>query len=182
MSLSNEKIAEWIGDNISNDPTRYDFICSNVTVHSFKQIDNILEVEYSFWDDCHFDSSNQENFLFEINIGKEYGVNFPKHLDHISCKDIYKWPTASDCEQLKSNFTDVEEEIAEIRNLTWNDYETEQFIDVYFADIDKASMAEMLINEYNAKESIPSFIPTRLIPYFQKIISDYLLDALSSTK
>ena len=66
MSLSNEKIAEWIGDNISNDPTRYDFICSSVSVHGFKQNDNILEVEYSFWDDCHFDSSNQDNFLFDI--------------------------------------------------------------------------------------------------------------------
>ncbi len=173
MSLSKEKISRWIVGNISDDPMRHELICSDITVHSFKQIDNLLEVEYSFWDDLHYDSTNQDNFLFDINLGKNYGVNFPKSFDHISCKDVYQWQSASDCEELNSNLNEVQEEVADIKNFTWDDPETEQFIDYYFADIDKDSLAEMLINEYNAKESLPSFIPIRLIPHFKKLVSEY---------
>jgi hypothetical protein len=170
MSLSKEKISKWIESNISNDSYKHEIICSEVTVHAFKQIDNKLEVEYSFWDDLHFDASNQENFLFDISIGENYGVNFPKNFDYVLCKDIYNWPNASDCEQLKSNLINIDEKITDIKKFSWDDSETQKFIDIYFNAIDKVSMTEMLINEYEAKKSMPSFIPKCLLPFFQKMV------------
>jgi hypothetical protein len=173
MALTKEKIANWIRSNISNDPTRYEYICSDVTVTNFKQIDNQLEVEYSFWDDCSFDNSIKDNFLFDVYSGKDYGVNFPKNFVLLSFKDVYTWPTASECEQLTENLSDVDEEILDEKNYTWDDPETAQFIEVYISDLDKESMAEMLIEEYNADKGLPSFIPACLVPHFQKILADY---------
>lgn len=173
MSLSKEKLAKWIYDNMVNDPFKYEYICSKVTVHDFKQLDNRLEVEYSFWDDLHSDSTNQNNFLFDIFLGKEYGVNFPRNFDLIKCKDTYIWPSSEDCEELRENLSDINEEIADIVSYSWDDKETHELIELYISDVDKKSFVEMLVNEYKANVSFPTFIPKCLIPHFEIILSEY---------
>ena len=51
MSLTNEKIADWIYKNYKDDYFRFEQISSGIEVTSFTQNENQLIVNYEFWND-----------------------------------------------------------------------------------------------------------------------------------
>ena len=168
MTLTKQKIAEWIEQRFANDYFRFDLICSPVEIINFKQEKNVLEVEYEFWDDGHASETDQD-CLFDVAIGKEYGVNFPAQMQLVNFKDRYTWPTIEDCLNLKDNFSDDMLDM-NITYIEWGDPRIEDWIEHYFSIMDKESMQAMLLEKYDAANGMPEFIPKRLRAPFKKVI------------
>ena len=106
MALTNEKIARWIENRFANDYFRFDLICSPIEIINFRQVGNVLEVEYEFWDDGHA-YETQQDVLFDLEISKEYDVNFPARMQLVTFKDRYTWTLEEECLSLSENFTAI---------------------------------------------------------------------------
>lgn len=172
MSLTKEKIAEWFGQNIANDYFAFEHICSEVTVLNFKKNNTTLIVEYQFWDDGSAISDLQDNFLFDIAIGAEYGVNFPTGLQLYKFEDTFSWNNEADLENLNQNYHDQTSVVLDVRVYKWGDEEINSWINHYICALDQKSMALMLVERYQADVKFPNFIPECLAPHFRKIILD----------
>jgi hypothetical protein len=172
MSLTNEKIARWIENRFANDYFRFDLICSPVEIIKFKQVGNVLEVNYEFWDDGHA-YETQQDVLFDIEIGKEYGVNFPARMQLVTFKDRYTWTSADECLSLSENFIEDTLE-TDIDYIEWGDTRIEDWLDHYFSMMDKESMKAMLLEKYDAANGLPEFIPERLREPFKAVIEQSL--------
>lgn len=170
MSLNKEKIAKWISQNFANDYYAFNHICSEVNVLNFEKKDNTLIVEYEFWDDDQA-TDLQENFLFDIDIGAEYGVNFPAGMKLHKFTDIFSWENDKDLEDLSRNHVEQTNVIMDVTSYKWGDTEIDNWIDHYIAGLDQKSMALMLVERYNAVVTFPKFIPKCLAQHFKKIIS-----------
>ena len=168
MSLTKEKIARWIENRFANDYFRFDLICSPVEIIHFNQNENVLEVEYEFWDDGH-GTETEQDCLFKVEIGKEYGVNFPAQMQLVNFKDRYTWPTTIDCLNLNENFSDDMLDM-DITYIEWGDPRIEDWVELYFSIMDKESMKAMLLEKYDAANGLPDFIPERLKAPFKELI------------
>lgn len=168
MTLTKEQIAKWIEDRFANDYFRFDLICSPIEIINFKQESNVLEVEYEFWDDGHA-YETQQDVIFDIEIGKEYGVNFPAQMQLVKFKDRYTWPSEEECLNLTENFSDdmIDNDITYIE---WGDPRIEDMVEHYLSMVDKESMKAMLLEKYDADNGLPDFIPERLKAPFKAII------------
>ena len=58
----------------------------------------------------------------------------------------------------------------------WGDPLLDEWIETFMSQLDKESMADMLIEQYDAKNGLPTFIPNILVPYFQEMVSAKLSD------
>ncbi len=168
MALTNEKIARWIENRFANDYFRFDLICSPIEIINFRQVGNVLEVEYEFWDDGHA-YETQQDVLFDLEISKEYDVNFPARMQLVTFKDRYTWTLEEECLSLSENFTEDMLE-TDIDYIEWGDTRIEDWVEHYFSLMDKESMKAMLIEKYNAKNGLPDFIPDRLKGLFQQVV------------
>ena len=171
--LTKERIEECLEQDIANDYHRFDYICSGVTVINFERIENSLIVEYSFWDDGHADSFNQSYFLFDVEVGQEYGVNFPSSMQYIKFKSKLTWESAVELENLSANFYEELIGCADITTYNWGEKEINDWIE-HFIDNDPKHLALMLIEHYHADIKLPDFIPIALAPHFKKLISENL--------
>jgi hypothetical protein len=79
--------------------------------------------------------------------------------------------TKEDCEQLKEPAEANEN--CDTKIYEWGDPEIDKFIEGYLHN-DNFWLAEMLINYYDAKNGLPSFIPIKLKPYFEAIVKTRL--------
>lgn len=172
MCLYKDNIAKWIRQNIANDYFAYENICSEVTVLNFKKSGTTLIIEYEFWDDGKAIPDLQDNFLFDIAIGAEYGVNFPVGLQLYKFEDTFSWANEADLENLKQNYNDLTSVVLDVRAYKWGDEEINSWINHYISALDQKSMALMLLEKFNADVSFPKFIPECLAPHFKKIISN----------
>jgi hypothetical protein len=176
MRLNKEKIAEWISQRYADDYFKFYLVshCADIEVESYQQEDAELTVVYNYWDDGQYASDCQDYFLFDIKVASNYGVNFPKVFQLVRCTDKYGWSTSEECLALSENLIDLEEVDVEIEMYHWGDPEVEQFIAHYVSDLYlEKEFAEMLIEAYDAKNGLPSFIPDCLVPHFEKIVSEY---------
>ncbi len=173
MSLDKQKIARLIEKKWGDDYFRYELISTSVEVINVVQMENILKVTYTFWDDYHHVSDDPGNFLFDLDLGKEYGVNFPAGLHFCRAEGVLAWNTKLDCDNLSSDL--VSEEVVEV-DTSYEDWDSQHISDSLIEDfisrVDKESMVDMLKNEYQAEFTLPDFIPERLRPYFQKMLRD----------
>ena len=166
--LTKEKIAGWIENRFANDYFRFDLICSPVEIIKFKQEGNMLEVDYEFWDDGHA-YETQQDVLFDIEISKEYGVNFPARMQLVILKDRYTWTSVDECLSLSENFTEDMLK-TDIDYVEWGDARIEDWVEHYFSMMDKESMQAMLLEKYDAANGLPDFIPDRLKGLFQQVV------------
>ena len=166
------KLASWIEALWANDQFRYELMSTPVVVHHAILVDDrTLEIKFEFWDDEHHVSDAQENFLFDIEDGHEYGVNFPTHLLHLVQTWRYQWKTAADREALCNNLIAEEFIDQDIANCDWDDPKIpDDLVGAYINGIDAESMSLMLIEKYDAAKGLPSFIPERLTPQFFRIL------------
>jgi hypothetical protein len=86
MNLNNDLISNWIYERFQKDYFLFDRICSAPRIIHFELIDNSLIVEYEIWDDGHADTDDQEFFIFDLEIGNEYGINYPAKLQLVKIK------------------------------------------------------------------------------------------------
>jgi hypothetical protein len=176
MSLSKSKISNWIEQRFADDYFRFDLICSEVTVLSYEQDGSSLRVDYKFWDDGHSISDNQQNFLFNIKLADEYGVNFPAQMQLVHFIDKFYWQSALECEELSVEPFQSDNELTDVDYYDWGDPLLDKWIKIYIDKIDKESMADMLIEQYDAKNGLPTFIPNILVPYFQEMVTARISD------
>ena len=176
MSLNKERIASWLEQQFADDYFRFDLICSNISVIDFEQDGCSLRVEYTFWDDGHSISDNQQNFLFDINLADEYGVNFPAQMQLAHFIDKFHWRSALECEELSAEPFKIDNELTDVDYYDWGDPLLDEWIETFMSQLDKESMADMLIEQYDAKNGLPTFIPNILVPYFQEMVSAKLSD------
>ncbi len=171
MSLTKERIANWLEQQMANDYFRFDLICSNITVIDFDLDGSSLRVDYTFWDDGRSISDNQQNFLFDITLGHEYGVNFPAQMQLAHFIDKFHWRSALECQELSAQPFQVDNELSDCDYYDWGDPLLDEWVDTYMDQLDKESMADMLIEQYHANNGLPSFIPNILVPYFQEMVT-----------
>lgn len=166
------KLASWIEDLWANDQFRHDLMSTPVVVHHAVLVDDrTLEVKYEFWDDEHHVSDAQENFLFDIEDGYEYGENFPTHLLHVVQTFRYQWETASDRAALNKNLIAEDFIDQDITYCDWNDPKIpDDLVDAYVNGIGAEYMSLMLFEKYDASNGLPAFIPERLRPQFSRIL------------
>jgi hypothetical protein len=91
MNLNNELISNWIYERFQKDYFLFDRICSTPRIIHFELTGNSLIVEYEFWDDGHANTDDQEFFIFDLEIGNEYGINYPAKLQLVKIKEKYTW-------------------------------------------------------------------------------------------
>ena len=171
MILTKESIQNWIDQIvIGDDYFRYEWKSSGTEVLNFIQEDNVLTVEYQFFDDGKA-VGEQQAYLFDIDWCQEYGVYFPAYIQRISITEKFTWPTADDLLNLSRNL--VEQDILEndVEHFEWGAPEIEPLIEDYLSQIDKEAMKAMLIEKYCADKAMPDVIPECLRPIFQDIIS-----------
>jgi len=171
MSLTKESIENWIDRIvIGDDYFRNEWKSSETEVLNFLQEDNVLTVEYRFFDDRRA-IGEQQVYLFDIDWCQEYDVYFPADVQRVSIIEKFTWPTADDLLNLSRNL--VEQDILEndTEFFEWGDPEIEPLIEDYLSQIDKEAMKAMLIEKYSADKVMPDLIPECLRSIFQEIIS-----------
>lgn len=172
MSLSNEKIAEWIYQRYQDDYFRFEYVSSGIEVTNFEQNENQLIVDYEFWDDGHANKGAPEFFLFDIELCEEYDVYFPSNLQLIRIKGTFKWQTKSECEILSDNLVEEFEDVLDVTCYKWGDPEIDMFISDY-VEAEKDNLKDLLIEHYDvANKGCPEFIPEGLRPHFMKVINN----------
>jgi hypothetical protein len=173
MALDKQKLAKLIQKEWADDYFRFELISTPIEVVEVAQTENTLKVTYTFWDDYHHVTDDPNNFLFDLDLGNEYGVNFPSGLNFCKVEGLLTWNTKLDCDNLSSDL--VSEEVIEV-DTNYEDWDSQlisdSLIEDFISRVDKDSMVEMLKNEYQAEISLPNFIPERLRPYFQKMLDD----------
>ena len=98
MSLTNEKIADWIYQRYQDDYFRFDLVSLGIEVTNFIQNENQLIVDYEFWNDGHANQGAPEYFLFDIELCDEYDVYFPSTMEHVKIwfhRDCHFLPSSS---------------------------------------------------------------------------------------
>lgn len=175
MNLNNDLISNWIYKRFQKDYFLFDRICSTPRIIHFELIDNSLIVEYEFWDDGHADTDDQEFFIFDLEIGNEYGINYPAKLQLVKIKEKYTWSSLALLHSLSEDIIDSEDLDHDIKFFSWGDKEIESLVDLYFPINTSygSGVKEMLLEGYNVTElGLPNCIPPRLRNYFQAIV-DY---------
>jgi hypothetical protein len=172
MSLTNEKIADWIEQRYQDDYFRFEQISSEIYVTNFEQKENQLIVDYEFWDDGHANKDSPEYFLFDIDISKEYDVYFPSTIQFIKIKGTFAWKTKDECENLGAHLIEEFEDVISVNCYKWGDPEIDMFINE-FIEADKAGLKDLLVNHYDAvNKGFPDFIHEVLRPHFMKVINN----------
>lgn len=171
-ALDKDRVGEWIQELWADDYHRFYLMSTGVDVHRVSLVDDTtLEVQYEFWDDEHHASDDQGCFLFDIDVGNEYGENFPQDMLHVLHTVRYSWESPEDRASLSKNLK--EEDIVE-QDLTYCDWNNPKIPDelvAYYMERSKNEyMRAMLLEKYDAAKGVPPFIPERLVPYFTKII------------
>lgn len=170
MNLTKEKIANFLTNTFNNDYFKFDLMCSEIEVIKFNQSDNLLWVDYQFWDDGH-SHGVEENFLFSRDIRDEFDLYFPAHMELVRFQSEFKWSTIQDCLQLSANHSG--EDVLDVENtyFEWGGPELDQFVELYFDQLDKNSLSDML-KIYSIDDVVPEFIPMSLRPIFQAVLSE----------
>lgn len=173
MVLTNNKIAEFIEQLWANDYFRFELMSSMPVVTHFERDGNSLTVDYEFWDDGSYVSDSQDNFLFDIEVGKEYGCNFPANMQYVKMKDRFTWKTPEECDNLSLELSEEDHLETDITSYSWGDPELEEMVDSYFNPdmMGLEYVRDMLIEKYDAKNGLPAFIPERLKGFFTKVIN-----------
>jgi len=173
MALTNIKVAEFIEQLWANDYFRFELMSSIPVVTHFERDGNSLTVNYEFWDDGSYVSDSQDNFLFDIEIGKEYGCNFPANMQYVKMKDKFTWKTPEECENLSLEPSEEDHLEVNITSYNWGDQELEEMVDVYFNPdmMGLEYVRDMLIERYDAKNGLPDFIPERLKGFFTQVVN-----------
>ena len=171
MILTKESIESWIDQIvIGDDYFRNEWKSSATEVLYFIQEENVLTVEYQFFDDGKA-VGEQQAYLFDIDWCQEYDIYFPAYIQRVLITEKFTWPTTEDLLNLSSNL--VEQDILEndTEIFEWGAPEIEPLIEDYLSQMDKEAMKAMLIEKYVADKVLPDVIPECLRPIFQDIIS-----------
>lgn len=172
MSLTNEKIADWIYQRYQDDYHRFDLVSLGIEVTNFKQNENQLIVDYEFWNDGHANKGAPEFFLFDIELCDKYDVYFPSTMEYVKIVGTFKWQTKTECENLSENLLEEFEDVIDDITYKWGDPEIEMFI-IDYIEAEKSNLKDLLIEHFDiAKNGFPEFIPDVLKPYFMKVIND----------
>ena len=172
MSLTNEKIADWIYQRYQDDYHRFDLVSLGIEVTNFKQNENQLIVDYEFWNDGHANKGAPEFFLFNIELCDEYDVYFPSTMEYVKIVGTFKWQTKTECENLSENLLEEFEDVIDDITYKWGDPEIDMFISDYI-EAEKEKLKDLGIEHFDvAKNGFPEFIPDVLKPYFMKVIND----------
>jgi len=172
MSLTNEKIADWIEQRYQDDYFRFEHISSGIEVTNFIQSENQLIVDYEFWNDGHANKGAPEYFLFDIELCDEYDVYFPSTIEYVKIVGTFKWQTKTECENLSENLLEEFEDVIDDIVYKWGDPEIDMFISDYI-EIEKDNLRDLLVDHYDViNNGFPDFIPDALKPYFMKVINN----------
>jgi hypothetical protein len=172
MALTNKDIADFVQRLWANDYFRFELMSSMPVVTHFEREGNSLIVDYEFWDDGK-STGSQENFMFDIEIGNEYGWNFPANMQFVQLKDKFTWNTSEECENLSLELSEENHLDTDVTIYEWGDPELEDLVDSYFNPdmIGLESVRDMLIEKYHAKNGLPNYIPERLKGFFTQVIN-----------
>jgi hypothetical protein len=172
MSLTKEKIADWIYKKYQDDYFRFEDASSGIEVTHFIQNENQLIVDYEFWNDGHANKGAPEFFLFDIELCDEYDVYFPSTMEYVKIVGTFKWQTKTDCENLNENLLEEFEDVIDDIVYKWGDPEIDMFISDYI-EAEKDNLKDLLIDHFDVvTNGFPEFIPEVLRPYFMKVIND----------
>jgi len=172
MSLTKEKIADWINKRYQDDYFRFEDASSGIEVTHFIQNENQLIVDYEFWNDGHANKGAPEFFLFDIELCDEYDVYFPSTMEYIKIVGTFKWQTKTECENLSENLLEEFEDVIDDIVYKWGDPEIDMFISDYI-EAEKDNLKDLLIDHFDVvTNGFPEFIPEALRPYFMKVIND----------
>ena len=172
MSLTNEKIADWIYKRYQDDYFRFEYASLGIEVTHFIQNENQLIVDYELWNDGHANKGAPEYFLFDIELCDEYDVYFPSTMEYIKIVGTFKWQTKTECENLSENLLEEFEDVIDDIVYKWGDPEIDMFISDYI-EAEKDNLKDLLIDHFDVvTNGFPEFIPEALRPYFMKVIND----------
>jgi len=172
MSLTNEKIADWIYKRYQDDYFRFEYASSGIEVTHFIQNENQLIVDYEFWNDGHANKGAPEYFLFDIELCDEYDVYFPSTIEYVKIVGTFKWQTKTECENLSENLLEEFEDVIDDIVYKWGDPEIDMFISDYI-EAEKDNLKDLLIDHFDVvTNGFPEIIPEALRPYFMKVIND----------
>ena len=172
MSLTKEKIADWINKRYQDDYFRFEDASSGIEVTHFIQNENQLIVDYEFWNDGHANKGAPEFFLFDIELCDEYDVYFPSTIEYVKIVGTFKWQTKTECENLSENLLEEFEDVIGDIVYKWGDPEIDMFISDYI-EAEKDNLKDLLIDHFDVvTNGFPEFIPEALRPYFMKVIND----------
>jgi len=171
MSLTKNSIENWIDRIvIGDDYFRQQWKSSGTEVLNIVQEDNVLTVEYQFFDDGRA-TGEQQAYLFDIDWCKKYDVYFPAYVQRVTITEKFTWPTADDLLNLSRNLVEQDMLENDTEIFEWGAPEIEPLIEDYLSQMDKKAMKVMLIEKYGADKVMPDVIPECLHPIFQGIIS-----------
>lgn len=172
-SLDKKKLAGWIYELWADDYNRCFLMSTPVEIHKAILIDDrTIEVQFEFWDDEHHVTDDQECFMFDIDIGNEYGENFPAHLVNVLHTVRYTWKTVEDRQVLSKNLESEDLIEQDIFCCEWDDPKiSDDLIEHFIAYNNPDFLKAMLLERYNAVSGLPKCIPDRLAPYFTKILN-----------
>lgn len=166
------KLARIIEQEWESDYFRFELMSTAIEIISHQQVGNTLSVKYHFWDAQSYVTDEQNCFLFDIK--NQYGTNFPACLISCVADSELVWPDETSCSNLSENLVSEETLNVDTTPVEWDNPKiTDELVDYFISAVDRESMAEMLINDYQANQNFPSFIPTRLKPYFVEMLNEY---------
>lgn len=173
QSLDKETLGRWIERLWADDYNRSFLMNTPVNVEWAVLLDQkTVEAQFQFWDDEHHITDDQSCFMFDINIGNEYGENFPAHLVDVTMRVKYRWPTPEDRLNLTLDLEDEELIEQDIFVTEWDSPKiTNELVQHFISGIKPKFMRAMLVEKYDAVNGLPPSIPERLVPSFERIVT-----------
>jgi hypothetical protein len=172
MTHTNQQLAQWIESEWSEDQFRYQDIQADFRVLNFIRDGNSLTVSCSFISDEAKMGSDAESLVLFRYDPENYDTFFPRTVQMITADIKYVWGSKSECDDLSSQYEEESLDL-DVDQLEWEDPRLSDLaVETLLRNSDHRAIAETLVELYGAKDSMPSFVPERLRPYFKKYIED----------
>lgn len=154
----------------ADDQTMYQALKHGIDVVSLNRVGATIEVSIVFFSNP--SDLGEDNYKL---FGYEDSGFFPTCIQRMTMKERYIWQDSLSCDRLDNQAYYWDHLDLDVENFEWDDpiFPEDLFIEC-LQWFDESEIGASLVTLYDAGKSMPAFVPTRLKPYFQQFIADYL--------
>ena len=159
----------------ADDQTMYQALKHGIDVVSLNRVGATIEVSVVFFSNP--SDLGEDNYKL---FGYEDSGFFPTCIQRMTMKERYIWQDSLSCDRLDNQAYYWDHLDLDVENFEWDDptFPEDLFVEC-LQRFDETEIGASLVTLYDAGKSMPAFVPTRLKPYFQQFIADYLTSVLT---
>ena len=173
MSHAKEQIANWIRERWAADYFRFDDVQADLKILCFEKKDNSLQVRLIFIADESKKGNDSESLVMFRYDAEKYQGFFPNQVQIVTIEEKYTWESSAACDALSDHISEDTLHV-DVDWVDWDDPKiSDEAVNQLLRGNDQYAIADTLINLYGAKVLMPAFVPTRLKPYFERIINEF---------